>query len=72
MNDTRNTSEAGTAGEDGGLDPQEAATLFEQTRLQARRQFEPAPPPRSSPSCSPLRRSTSAQHWWLPSARPPG
>jgi hypothetical protein len=44
MNDTRNTSEVGTAGEDGGLDPREAATLLEQTRLQARRQFEPAPP----------------------------
>src|SRR5450631_3438102 len=44
MNETRNTSEAGTAGEEGGLDPREAATLFEQTRLQARRQFEPAPP----------------------------
>ena len=44
MNGTRKTSEAGTAGEGGGLDPREAATLFEQTRLQARRQFEPAPP----------------------------
>jgi hypothetical protein len=44
MNGTRKTSEAGTASEGGGLDPREAATLFEQTRLQARRQFEPAPP----------------------------
>jgi hypothetical protein len=44
MDEARNRSEAGTAGEDGGLDPREAATLLEQTRLQARRQFEPAPP----------------------------
>jgi len=44
MNRTRKTTEAGTAGEGGGLNPREAATLFEQTRLQARRQFEPAPP----------------------------
>ena len=44
MNETRDTSEAGKAGEGGGLDPQEAATLLEQTRLQAWRQFEPYPP----------------------------
>src|ERR1035441_2814175 len=44
MDEARNSSEAGTASEDGGLDPREAATLLEQTRLQARRQFEPAPP----------------------------
>jgi hypothetical protein len=44
MNGTRNTSKAGTAGEGGGLDPREAATLLEQTRLQARRQLAPSPP----------------------------
>jgi hypothetical protein len=44
MNGTRDTSRAGTAGEGGGLDPREAATLLEQTRLRARRQFEPNPP----------------------------
>jgi hypothetical protein len=43
VNGTRKTSEAETAGE-GWLDPREAATLFEQTRLQARRRVEPAPP----------------------------
>ena len=43
MNETRKTNEAGTTGE-GGLDAREAATLLGQTRLQARRQFEPAPP----------------------------
>src|SRR5450631_1820603 len=44
MNESGKTSEAGTAGEGGGLDPREAATLFEETKLHARRQFEPAPP----------------------------
>ena len=44
MNGTRDTSRAGTADEGGGLDPREAATLLEQTRLQARRQLEPYPP----------------------------
>jgi hypothetical protein len=43
VNGTRKTSEAETAGE-GWLDPREAATVFEQTRLQARRRVEPAPP----------------------------
>jgi hypothetical protein len=42
MNGTRGTSQAGTAGD--GLDPQQAATLLEQTKLQARRQLEPSPP----------------------------
>ncbi len=44
MNETRDTSQAGTAGEGGGLDPREAAALLEQTRRQARRQLEPSPP----------------------------
>ena len=44
MNGTRDTSDAGTAGEGSGLDPREAATLLEQTTQRARRQFEPYPP----------------------------
>jgi hypothetical protein len=42
MNGTRDTGHTGTA-DGGGLDPRQAATLL-QTRLRARRQFEPAPP----------------------------
>jgi hypothetical protein len=44
MNGTRDTNHTGTT--DGGdqLDPRQAATLLEQTRRQARRQFEPSPP----------------------------
>jgi hypothetical protein len=44
MNGTRKTGEAETAGESGGLDPRQAADLLDQTKLQARRQFEPYPP----------------------------
>jgi hypothetical protein len=39
MNGPRDTNEAETADEGGGLDPREAATLIEQTKRQARRQF---------------------------------
>src|SRR4051794_38428644 len=44
MNGTRDPSQAGTADDGGGLDPREAVTLLEQTRLRARRQLEPCPP----------------------------
>lgn len=43
MNGTRDTNHTGTTG-GGELDPRQAATLLEQTRLRARRQFEPSPP----------------------------
>jgi hypothetical protein len=39
MNGPRDTNEAETADEGGGLDPRKAATLIEQTKRQARRQF---------------------------------
>jgi hypothetical protein len=39
MNGPRDTNEAETADEGGGLDPREAATLIELTKRQARRQF---------------------------------
>lgn len=39
-----NTNHAGTTDHGGDLDPRQAATLLEQTRQRARRQFEPAPP----------------------------
>jgi hypothetical protein len=44
MNGTRDINHTATT--DGGdeLDPRQAATLLEQTRLRARRQFEPSPP----------------------------
>lgn len=44
MNGTRDTNEAAPTGNGDGLDPRAAATLFEQTRRQARRRLEPAPP----------------------------
>jgi hypothetical protein len=44
MNGTRKSSEAETDGEGGRLDPGEAAALLDQTKRQARRQFEPYPP----------------------------
>jgi hypothetical protein len=44
MNGTRETSQAETAGDGGGLDPREAATLLARTRLLARRQLEPSAP----------------------------
>jgi hypothetical protein len=44
MNETRDTNETTTAGDDGELGPQEAAALFEQTKRQARRKFNPNPP----------------------------
>jgi hypothetical protein len=44
MNDTRDTSGTATAGDGGGLDPQEAAALLEQAQRQARRQLEINPP----------------------------
>jgi hypothetical protein len=43
MNETPDTNET-TAADSGGLDPQEAAALIEQTKRQARRKFEPNPP----------------------------
>jgi hypothetical protein len=43
MNGTRDTDHTGPT-DGGGLDPRRAATLLEQTRLRARRQFEPSPP----------------------------
>ena len=39
MNETGDSNEAATADNGGGFDPREAATLLEQTRRQARRQF---------------------------------
>ena len=44
MNGTRDTNETAAADNGGGFDPQEAATLLEQTKRQARRQFEATPP----------------------------
>jgi len=44
MNGTHDTSGTATAGNGGGLDPQQAAALLEQTTRQARRQLAPAPP----------------------------
>jgi hypothetical protein len=44
MNDTRDTDDTTTAGDDGELDPREAATMLEQTKRQARRKFNPNPP----------------------------
>ena len=39
------TNEAASTGEGAGLDPREAARILEQTKRQARRQFDPQPPP---------------------------
>ena len=44
MNGTRDTSQAGTTGDNDGLDPRTAATLFQQATRQARRQLAPSPP----------------------------
>src|SRR2546430_5427058 len=44
MNGARDTGQTETADDGGGLDPQEAATLLERTRLRARRQLEPSRP----------------------------
>ena len=44
MNGTRDTNHTGTTDDGRHLDPRQAATLLEQTRRQARRQFEPSPP----------------------------
>jgi hypothetical protein len=44
MNGTRDTNETTTDDGGGGLDPQEATALIEQTKRQARRQFDPSPP----------------------------
>jgi hypothetical protein len=44
MNETRDTNEAAGAGDEGELDPREAATLLAQTKRQARRTFNPNPP----------------------------
>jgi hypothetical protein len=44
MSETRDTNETAAAGQDGELDPREAATLLEQTTRQARRKFNPNPP----------------------------
>jgi hypothetical protein len=43
MNETHGTNET-AAGDGGEFDPRGAAALFEQTRRQAKRQFEPVPP----------------------------
>jgi hypothetical protein len=44
MNGTRDTNHARSADEHDELDPRQAATLLEQTRLRARRRLEPSPP----------------------------
>jgi hypothetical protein len=44
MNGTSDTSGTAAAGNGDGFDPQEAATLLDQARRQARRQFEATPP----------------------------
>jgi hypothetical protein len=44
MNETRDSNETATADNGGGLDPREAATLLEQTKRQAQRQFDLRPP----------------------------
>jgi len=44
MNETRDTNETTAAGNDGELDPREAATLLAQTTREARRKFNPNPP----------------------------
>jgi hypothetical protein len=44
VNGSHDTNAPETADEDGGLDPREAATLIEQTKRQARRQFAPQTP----------------------------
>lgn len=44
MNETHDINQTTTADNGDGLDPQDAATLIEQTRQQTRRQFEVYPP----------------------------
>jgi hypothetical protein len=41
MNVVGDTNEAASAGEAAGMDPREAAQILEQTKMQARRQFDP-------------------------------
>src|SRR5437588_668837 len=41
MNEAGDTNQAASAGEGAGLDPREAAKILEQTKRQARRQFDP-------------------------------
>ncbi len=41
MNQAGDANQIGTAGEGAGLDPREAARILEQTKRQARRQFDP-------------------------------
>jgi hypothetical protein len=44
MNAASDTNQIGAAGEGAGLDPREAALILEQTKRQARRQFDPVSP----------------------------
>lgn len=44
MNGTRDTNETSAADTGDEFDPQQAAALLEQTKRQARRQFDPNPP----------------------------
>jgi len=44
VNRSGDTNQIGTAGEGAELDPREAARILEQTKRQARRQFDPQPP----------------------------
>jgi len=44
MSGTRDTNGTTTADDGGGLDPQEAALPLEESKQQARRQFDPNPP----------------------------
>ena len=44
MNMVGDTNEAASTGEAAGLDPREAAKILDQTKRQARRQFDPQPP----------------------------
>ena len=44
MDNTRDLEQAATADNGGALDPRKAARLLEQTRREARRQFDPSPP----------------------------
>src|ERR1700686_4488223 len=44
MNDTPDLEQTATADNGGALDPRKAARLLEQTRREARRQFDPSPP----------------------------
>ena len=70
------TSDTTAAGNGGNFDPQQAAALLDQTTLQARRQFSPAPPcsgvyGRSSSSSSSARSGCRCAASTPTSARPP-